>query len=153
MTEVWGNACWRLFHVSAVNLKEDHQHLVSEILGLIYVISVNLPCPVCSEHAKITLSKLNKSTINDKEKLITCLWQFHNIVNKNTQSQYLTREKHDELYKEVNIHEVLIHWLKVMTKSWIGGDPSNMMHTLFRKKMIERVVFFYKKNKNAFMRY
>lgn len=153
MTEVWGNACWQLFHSTAVNLNEDDVQLIPEILNLIYLICNNLPCPECTKHATQTLNRLQKNHINSKEKLIKCLWEFHNLVNKNAGNPFFTREKHDVIYKNKDLNKILKHWVIVMSQSWNGGDYHHMLHSMSRKKMIQRVVLFFNKNKNAFMQY
>lgn len=153
MTKVWGNACWQLFHVTAVNLKETDSHLIPEIVNIISLICNNLPCPYCTKHANETLSRVKKNQINTKEKLIYFLWKFHNIVNQNNKKDIFTRENHDLLYKNKNLKDIVRKWTNIMNHIWKGGDYHQMMHTMSRQNMVRRVALFYKNNIDAFTQY
>lgn len=149
MTTEWGNSCWLLFHSTAVKLKEDQTHLVPVILNLIYNICNNLPCPTCSEHAMSTFKLLKRERIKTKEDLIKCIWQFHNIVNRHTGKPFYSREKHDDLYKNTNLGDILMNWIKIMSRTRHGDR--NMLYTFSRTNIVKKVIEFYKKHKSSFI--
>ena len=81
--------------------KEESFHYIRvELLNNIYSICVNLPCPVCSAHAKEYMEKINFNTIRTKEDLKNMLFQFHNNVNLRKNVYLFPREQLDEKYDE-----------------------------------------------------
>lgn len=88
----WGNACWYLFHTLAEKLKPEHSSEAPIITTLITNICFNLPCPVCSTHARNNLSKMPRNYIKTKDDLKHFLWKFHNIVNKQLHKPQQTHE-------------------------------------------------------------
>lgn len=153
MTQVWGNACWHLFHVIAVNLQDNQEKLIPEILDIICLICNNLPCPSCTKHANDTLKHLRKNKIKTKENLITFLWQFHNIVNQHSGKDIFTRENHDIVYKNNNLTNIVKTWVKIMNNAWMGSHHHHMMYTMSRQNVVRRVAVFYNNNINAFTQY
>jgi len=151
MTKEWGNACWDLFHATAVNLNEKETHLIPYILGMINNVCNNLPCPICSDHAINTLKRLKRERIKTKEELIKCIWQFHNFVNERTNKPFYSREKHDSLYKNKSIDNIVTKWVTIMSRSW--GGTTNLMFSFSRRNVAKKVVEFYKKHNKSFMRY
>jgi hypothetical protein len=100
---IWGPACWNLFHTLAEKIKEDHfpiigQHLYSQI----NLICQNLPCKDCAEHAKLFLSKINPNNIKTKNDLKNMLYVFHDTVNKRKQKSSYKYENLD-IYKHKNL--------------------------------------------------
>jgi len=79
----WGPPIWYLLHTLSVKIKEEHfMKLRVELLNNIYAICTNLPCPDCSNHAKIYLNSINFNAIQTKEDFKRFLFNFHNSVNK-----------------------------------------------------------------------
>ena len=79
----WGEPTWFLFHTLAEKVKEEEfQNIRVELLNIIYSICSNLPCPVCSTHAKQHLNGTNFNNIQTKQQLKDFFFHFHNIVNQ-----------------------------------------------------------------------
>jgi hypothetical protein len=79
----WGEPTWFLFHTLSEKIKEsEFPRLRQELLNHIYAICVNLPCPICAEHAKTYLDGINFNTIQTKEDLQKMMYAFHNSVNE-----------------------------------------------------------------------
>jgi hypothetical protein len=79
----WGEPTWFLFHTLAEKIKEEEfQNIRVELLQIIYSICSNLPCPICSTHAKQHLNGTNFNSIQTKQQLKDFLFQFHNYVNQ-----------------------------------------------------------------------
>ena len=78
----WGNACWYLFHTLAEKLKPEYEKDIPIIIRNILSICKNLPCPVCSSHAKRHIMNIKINNINTKTELKLFLFNFHNNVNK-----------------------------------------------------------------------
>lgn len=79
----WGQPVWYFLHSFASNIKENaFIEKRQEILKLIYLVCTNLPCHICSEHAKQYLDGINFNDIISKNDLIHQLYLFHNSINK-----------------------------------------------------------------------
>lgn len=79
----WGPSTWIFMHTLAAKLKETSFNIIGPHLIRVFIqICNNLPCPECSQHAKIFWSKVNTNNIKNKSDLINILFVFHNIVNK-----------------------------------------------------------------------
>lgn len=87
---VWGPAIWYLFHTLAFKMKNQHfNELKNSLLDFFVLISANLPCPECTEHAQQETRNLDKSKITNKKDLCTYFLMFHNKVNARTKKKYL----------------------------------------------------------------
>lgn len=104
---LWGKSTWFLFHTLAQKVSEERfPEIRLELLNIIHMICINLPCPKCTEHAKKFWKGVNFNTIQTKEDLIRLLFDFHNMVNA---------RKHVELFK----YEELDKYNTAITKNII----------------------------------
>ena len=110
----WGNACWYLFHTLAEKIKPEYVEDIVILKNLIINVCYNLPCPICSTHARHNLSKLSTKHINTKEGLKRFLWEFHNIVNK-------------QLYKPQQSYEACDRFKYAITGRMVEHFKHNMM--------------------------
>lgn len=95
----WGPAIWFLLHTLSTKVREDQFHSIRfELLQHIYTICTNLPCPICSEHAKGYLGGINFNTIRTKDDLQKLFWAFHNDVNKRKGYPFFPFEQIQEKY-------------------------------------------------------
>ena len=80
----WGEPTWLLLHTMAQKAHDGtFPQIRAELLNIIYSICVNLPCPDCSEHAKMYLDKIDfKNSVRTKTDLKNVMFSFHNEVNK-----------------------------------------------------------------------
>ena len=87
---VWGPSIWYLFHTLAFKMKNQHFNETKDsLLDFFVLISANLPCPECTEHAQQETRNLDKSKITNKKELCTFFLNFHNKVNARTKKKYL----------------------------------------------------------------
>ena len=112
---IWGAPIWFLFHTLAEKVKEEEFHIIrTDLLNNIYAICVNLPCPICSTHAKEYMDHTNFNTIRTKSDLKNMLFQFHNEVNKRKGYSLYPLSELDEKYSKaitVNIiQNFMIHF-------------------------------------------
>jgi hypothetical protein len=95
----WGPPIWTFFHVLAEKINEEQFHSVFPILfGFIRRICRILPCPECSEHATIFLSKVNPSGVRNKDDFRNIMCIFHNVVNRRKQKPAFDGAKLKERY-------------------------------------------------------
>ena len=112
---VWGPAIWFLLHTLAEKIKEDaFLNIRVELLNNIYAICTHLPCPICSEHAKEYLGKINFNTITTKVQLKYMLFNFHNEVNNRKGYPIFNIDELNEKYLKANtiniIQNFMIHF-------------------------------------------
>lgn len=101
----WGPPTWVFLHTLCEKIKDDSFPIIgNSLISFIISICSNLPCPECSQHAKLFWSKVNKNNITNKIDLINLLFVFHNVVNKRKNYQPF---KYQDLqyYKTKNIIE------------------------------------------------
>lgn len=101
----WGPPTWVFLHTLCEKIKDTSFPIIGKsLMSFIINICSNLPCPECSQHAKLFWSKVNKNNITNKIDLINLLFVFHNVVNKRKNYQPF---KYQDLqyYKTKNIIE------------------------------------------------
>jgi len=112
---LWGRFTWILLHTMAEQIREERFHqLRNEIMHFIYTVCINLPCPLCTEHAKEYLSKNNILQSQTKEELKYALFMFHNTVNQRKDYQQFTLEQLNDTYSKaiprVVFQNFLVHF-------------------------------------------
>jgi hypothetical protein len=110
----WGPPTWYLFHTIAEKIKEsEFNNLKDEMLNIIKIICMNLPCPTCMQHASEYITRLNKNSIKNKEDLKIFLFNFHNDVNiKRNVSIFSLKELNDK-YSNANIINIIRFFIEV----------------------------------------
>ena len=115
---LWGPTTWTFFHVLAEKINENFFiKYRKEVIGIIVKISNNLPCPLCSEHARSITSENNTRLIQTKQDLIRFLNYFHNTVNKRN-NKTLYHMKDMDKYKNINFSIAIHNFLQYYTKSY-----------------------------------
>jgi len=105
---LWGEPTWYLFHTVAEKVKpEIFPQIRVELLNLIHTICNLLPCPICANHAREYMSKINFNAIQTKEQLQIMLWNFHNTVNERKGYPYFTEDMLRDKYSRANLVNIL----------------------------------------------
>ena len=95
----WGGATWFLFHTLAHKVKtEVFNQIKFQLFEIIKTVCTNLPCPVCSIHAKNYMDKININSIQTKEDLKKMLFDFHNVANSKKKVELFNYEDLDKKY-------------------------------------------------------
>ena len=144
----WGNATWFMMHTLAFKLKKEYENEIQPLFSFFHRICCNLPCPSCSDHARTNLSKLRKDRIKTKEDLVHVLWEFHNMVNKQTKKKDFPKELHDKLYEEKNVSQVLYIFFQVMSKRM--GNEKGLIYTWTRKRAVADFYNYIKDKRHIF---
>jgi hypothetical protein len=98
----WGPPIWTFFHVLAEKINDEKFHLIfPPLFGFIRRICSVLPCPECSQHATIFLSKVNPDGVRNKDDFRNIMCIFHNIVNRRKQKPAFDRRILTERYGEI----------------------------------------------------
>lgn len=84
----WGPDIWKYLHTYTILINDKHfKENKEEIKSHLFAVATNLPCPICSTHAKEYLTQHKLKHVNDKELLVKLFFDFHNAVNKNKNKQ------------------------------------------------------------------
>lgn len=120
-TMKWGEPTWYFFHTLAEKVKpSSFAQIRQELLSLITLICHNLPCPVCTEHAKQYLNGINYNTIHTKEHLKQLLFDFHNAVNQRKRYPEYNRGLLDEKYASAITVNIIHNFMSVYEKRTRG---------------------------------
>lgn len=100
----WGPAVWYFLHTLSVKIKEESFIVMrKELLEMVYMICINLPCPDCAQHAKTYLDKVNFNAIQTLDDFKKMLYNFHNSVNARKGYPMFEYDKLDEMYSKANL--------------------------------------------------
>ena len=144
---LWGPTTWTFFHVLAEKINEDFflKHR-NEVIQIIVKISSNLPCPLCSEHARKVTGFNNTKLIKTKEDLIGFLNFFHNTVNKRNGKEVFDM-KNMAKYKNINFSIAVHNFLLFYRKSYNTNSFKLSLDSsqLIRQRIAKNVVIWLKK--------
>ena len=108
----WGQPIWFFFHTIAQKVKDESFPIIrQELLGHIYNICSNLPCPTCSAHAKEYFKGINFNTIQTKDDLKNMLFVFHNVVNVRKGIPPFPRDQLDDKYSRAVTKNIIYYFL------------------------------------------
>tara|TARA_B100001173_G_scaffold311929_1_gene330899 strand:+ start:4371 stop:4985 length:615 start_codon:yes stop_codon:yes gene_type:complete len=111
-TMKWGTPIWNFLHCLASNISVSFfQSNRQEVLKVVYLICTNLPCPLCSHHAKGYLDGINFNNITKKQDLERHLYLFHNSVNKRKNFPLFSENQLDK-YKQANMKNIINGFVK-----------------------------------------
>ena len=97
----WGPPTWLYLHTMAEKVKEtSFQQIRADMFRIICTICTNLPCSMCSNHAKEYLSKINVQSIQTKDDMKQFLFVFHNSVNARKQFKLFQYSDLTETYSK-----------------------------------------------------
>jgi len=113
MTSRWGPPTWNLFHTIIEKVKdEEFLNIKNTLFHFIRRICSILPCPDCSAHATLFLSKVNPDGIKTREDFRNMLAFFHNVVNRRRHTPMINITSILETYKTNNLIVVYNTFIK-----------------------------------------
>lgn len=108
----WGQPIWFFFHTIAEKVRdESFLYVKQDLLNIIYKVCVNLPCPICANHALEYMNRINFNAIQNKEQLKDILFVFHNSVNVRKNFPLFMRKDLDETYSRAITINVIQNFL------------------------------------------
>jgi hypothetical protein len=146
--EKWGNATWYMIHTLTYKLKEEYSNKANELFDILYQVCVNVPCPYCMEHARETLSRVNKNKIKTKEDLVKVFFEFHNMVNKRLHKKEFTMKEFHDKYSNAITVNILHNFVNVFATS-VRNDKA-MAHNWSRRRIVNMFISYIKNNKHMF---
>ena len=147
--EIWGPPTWTFFHVLAEKINENAYPTVAPTLfALLKRICSFLPCPDCSNHAKIYLDKMNFNTIQTKNDFKNMLFIFHNFVNTRKSFPLFSLDELNSKYvlaNTVNIFNSFFNYY--LAKS---GTPKMIANDMFRRRIFTKIKDWINNNISTF---
>ncbi len=134
---VWGPPTWSLLHCLSVKAKDTMTlQQIKELKAIIERIVSNLPCPICSTHAK-SYFKLNKfNLVETLPQLRYFLFVFHNNVNQRINKPMITYEQHNLLYQNMNLELVIRNMLSVY-QNMNATNVTMMLYSFHRNSILK----------------
>jgi len=148
--KLWGPSVWNLFHVLAEQIKPDKFiELSKQLFPIIIRICHNLPCPDCSMHAKMYLSKIIFSNIKTKDHFRHFVWKFHNTVNHRKKKALFDPALLTSTYGKKSLVECFNEFIKLYKtqgnmKLMADGFQRQMVVADLKKWIIQNLNFFEK---------
>lgn len=141
MDKTWGKATWYLFHSLAEKIKEsEFNNIKNELWSFIVQICNNLPCPICKEHATLTMKTVNKDLIlQNKETFIDFFFTFHNTVNVRKKYKLMEKQQMLDLYAKANLPNVVTYFI------YHYGKNTNNLKMLSEDFVRKQVITAFKK--------
>jgi len=131
---IWGPPIWTLFHTLIEKIKEENfKNIYMELFNHIKRICSYLPCPDCSQHATLFLSKVKYEHISNKNDFKNMLYVFHNKVNIRKQKKLLP---YSELNKYKN-YNILAVYNKFVTVYNTKGNMKMLTESFQRQFVIK----------------
>ena len=144
---LWGPNIWSFIHTLVEKIKEDQfNHIGYQTFNIIKQICKNLPCPECSSHATIFLSKINFKFIKTKNDLKSLMYIFHNMVNKNKKKE-LFNVVNLNIYKNKNLINSYNNFVSVYHTK---GNTKLMADSFARDITLKQVKLFLLNNSKFF---
>ena len=131
----WGNITWILFHSLAEKIKDDlFQNVKTVFIEFIKDTCINLPCPICANHATENLFKSRINSISKKSDMIEFLRQFHNLVNKKLEKPIQNKEIVLQNYKLANLVNIINRFNMIYSTKY-GNFEINAFHRSNTRQM------------------
>ena len=134
----WGEPTWFLLHTLCEKVKTDSfASIRSELLYNIYTICTNLPCPVCSDHAKQYLNSINFNSILTKQDLKIILFNFHNQLNAKKGFPIFTENDLNEKYSKANTINIIYNFIDSFLDK--NRSPQMIANDMFRRRIASKL--------------
>ena len=148
---VWGPATWFLLHSMVIKIKDDApKEVITDLKLLIRGITSNLPCPICSAHAKSQLYKLRFDSIWSVEGLRQFMFAFHRSVNEILKKPILmTYQEHLIIYNNMELTLVIKNFLNIYN-NMSNTNVSMMLYSFHRKKILNDVNTYFVKYQSLY---
>lgn len=131
----WGNITWILFHTLAEKIKEEEFENVKTIfIEFIKDTCINLPCPICANHATENIYKSRINYISKKSDMIEFLRQFHNLVNEKLNKPIQEKAITLQHYKLANLLNI-INKFNIIYSTKYGNFEVNAFHRSNMRQM------------------
>ena len=147
MSNTWGTITWYLLHGLSRKIKIDKfDDIIDSFIHIFIELLNNLPCPECSMHALLFISKVNFQNIKKKEDLENILFELHNHANKNIKRP-LENISILKMYDKLNLPKTVQSFNQVFNTN---GNMVLLTQTYHRNIFIRRFNAWFNQNKDNF---
>tara|TARA_B100001758_G_C18360700_1_gene585541 strand:- start:588 stop:1040 length:453 start_codon:yes stop_codon:yes gene_type:complete len=143
----WGNATWYIIHTLSYKLKRSENHHVGSLFKELVHISTNLPCPDCSQHARMYINHA-KSVPRNRNELITFFWGMHNWVNNKLHKPQFSSKDFVAKYDLARTSNVIQYYISIISKN--GRYDKAMLSTFNRSIMVTAFIKYINNNIHRF---
>lgn len=149
LIQEWGNAAWFIFHTLSEKLKDEYNtpNTITELRNILISICFNLPCPVCSEHAKNKINQVNLNEISSKDILKHFFYELHNTINVDLNKPIYSRDDFEDRYGRANTRAIVSYFIQVFRRI-NSGNFKMMMTKMNTESCIESLISYL--NENAY---
>ena len=104
----WGPFIWYLIHSVAYYSNDEYFQSNNNIYFLFYnSLRKLIPCPICRSHFNKLMNNNDIYNCKTSNELIQWTINKHNNVNKRLHKTRLTRDKVDNIYKNIDLNKVI----------------------------------------------
>jgi len=146
LKNIWGPSIWNLFHGISYNQTSDKYEDIQNAINIIVTVCYNLPCPICSQHAKVHLAKYSLTKINTRSKLKQFVYVFHNAVNKDLQKPQFPQEGL-VIYETMDFNSILNQFFYVIKNIRTAGLT---LYSFHREDIINRLRKYFIDNRHLY---
>ena len=133
--------------VQLIKEKATFKQDIQNAINIIVTICYNLPCPICSQHAKVHLAKYSLSKINTRNKLKQFVFVFHNTINKDLHKPQFTQDGL-VMYKSMDFNIILNQFFYVIKNIRTAGLT---LYSFHRDDIIIRLRKYFIENRNIYL--
>lgn len=134
----WGEPTWFFLHTMSEKIKDSEFNTIcKDFLQIIYNICTNLPCPMCSQHAKEYIQNSYFFRIKTKEELKAFLYTFHNVVNKKKSYPLFDYAKLSEKYKVASTKPIIYNFMFHFQKRNKGAKM--LANDMYRGRVVNTI--------------
>ena len=146
----WGTHIWILLHTLSVKIKEESFPMVgAELIRMVHGIVTNVPCPMCSDHARDYMKNVNFSAIQTKIQFIDFMFQFHNSVNARKGYPLYSRSEVEEHYSRAILPNVYRNFETAYKDK--AFNPRHIHDEYVRNRVMRQFRAWLQKNQEHFL--
>jgi hypothetical protein len=149
LIQQWGNAAWFLFHTLSYKLKDEYNtpNEIANLRKILINICFNLPCPVCSEHAKNKINQVNLNEISSKEILMRFFYELHNTINHDLNKSIYSYDEFKNKYGQANTGAIVSYFIQIF-RNINAGNFKIIMTKISTDSSIDLLITYL--NNNAY---
>ena len=143
----WGPCVWEFIHTFCEQIKPClFANNRDKVILLLFSVCKQVLCPICEQHAKKYLNRINKNKIKTKEDCKKFFYDFHNVVNRRLNKQIFTDTEH---YKSFSLSNTFHKFKNIYTNN--VGLRNKFHKTLSRRILCKSIYQFIQNNRDGFV--
>jgi hypothetical protein len=147
---LWGPPIWNMLHTLSHKIQESYfEEHKKGLFDIITAIITNLPCHICSTHAKQYITMYNFHRIQTKQELILFMYHFHNAVNQKKNNPFF---QVDQLliYQNTVTFKIVHIFLQEFMKKTTNGTIRMIADEMHRKALTQKIHSYFMENMYIF---